>query len=131
MNIPDMTIDTKQNLRSESVATAKAVDKPPIQDGNELARPDVVSKQHNNNTEDGQKGKHTREELEKLVAEATKHLEANNVKLKFNLVEEGEEIQVEVLDSDGKTIRKIPDDDLLKLAKSLKNLGKGFLDTMS
>jgi len=51
--------------------------------------------------------------------------------LKFNVLEENDTIQVEIIDSDGKTIRKIPEDDLLKLSESLKNLGKGFLDKVS
>ena len=66
-----------------------------------------------------------------MIAEAEEHLEAKNIKLKFNVLENNDTIQVEIVDSDGKTIRKIPDDDLLKLTKSLKNLGQGFLDKMS
>ena len=42
----------------------------------------------------------------------------NNVKLKFNVLDESNTIQVEILDSDGNTIRKIPGDDLVKLSKS-------------
>ncbi|WP_316900624.1 flagellar protein FlaG [Pseudodesulfovibrio indicus] len=70
----------------------------------------------------------TREELDTIIAEAEQALDSNDVKLKFNVLENNDTIQVEVIDSNGKTIRKIPEDDLIKLTKSLKNLGQGFLD---
>jgi len=129
MNIPMMNIDMKQELRSESVVPAKAVQKPPVPDGS-ARRDDVIVAQGK-----AQPDKHsdtpTREELKTLIAEAEEHLESKNIKLKFNVLENNDTIQVEIVDSDGKTIRKIPEDDLLKLTKSLKSLGQGFLDTMS
>lgn len=129
MNIPMMNIDMKQELRSESVVPAKAVQKPPVPDGS-VRRDDVVMAQDEAQS-DRQSGTPTREELNTLIAEAEEHLESKNIKLKFNVLENNDTIQVEIVDSDGKTIRKIPEDDLLKLTKSLKNLGQGFLDKMS
>ena len=129
MNIPMMNIDMKQELRSESVVPAKAVQKPPVPDGS-TRRDDVVMAQDKAQS-DRQSGNPTRDELESLISEAEEHLESKNIKLKFNVLENNDTIQVEIVDSDGKTIRKIPEDDLLKLTKSLKNLGQGFLDQMS
>ncbi|AMK11832.1 MAG: flagellar protein FlaG [Pseudodesulfovibrio sp.] len=123
MNIPEMNIDVKQGLHSESAAQAKAVQRPPAhddpgRDDSLMARKDVK----------GNEIGPTREELETIIAEAEQALDSNDVKLKFNVLENNDTIQVEVIDSNGKTIRKIPEDDLIKLTKSLKNLGQGFLD---
>ncbi|WP_272699822.1 flagellar protein FlaG [Desulfovibrio sp. Fe33] len=129
MNIPVMNIDMKQDSRSESVVPGRAVQKPDVPDSS-IPRNDTVAAQANAQG-DRQSGNPTREELDALIAEAEGHLKANNVKLKFNVLENNDTIQVEVVDSDGKTIRKIPDDELIKLTKSLKDLGQGFLDRMS
>ncbi|WP_319584763.1 flagellar protein FlaG [uncultured Pseudodesulfovibrio sp.] len=129
MNIPMINIDVKQELRSESVVPPKAVQKPPVPDGS-TRRDDAVAAQDKAQS-DNQSGTPTRDELNSLIAEAKEHLESKNIKLKFNILENNDTIQVEIIDSDGKTIRKIPEDDLLKLTKSLKNLGQGFLDKMS
>nr|WP_321974339.1 flagellar protein FlaG [Pseudodesulfovibrio indicus] len=90
----------------------------PGRDDSFMARKDVKSKDIGP----------TREELDTIIAEAEQALDSNDVKLKFNVLENNDTIQVEVIDSNGKTIRKIPEDDLIKLTKSLKNLGQGFLD---
>jgi len=127
MNIPVMNIDVRQEQRSESVvSSATAVHKPPAEDSRP-ARDDTVRARHETQS-DRQPDPPTREEMATLIAEAEEHLEANDIKLKFNVLENNDTIQVEVVDSDGKTIRKIPEDDLLKLTKSLKNLGQGFVD---
>lgn len=129
MNIPVINIDVRQEQRSESVvSSATAVHKPPAENGRP-GRDDTVRARQETQS-DRQSDTPTREEIAALIAEAEEHLEANNVKLKFNVLENNDTIQVEVVDSDGKTIRKIPDDDLLKLTKSLKNLGQGFVDKM-
>jgi len=130
MNIPEISIDVKQELRSENVTSAKAVDKPPAQHEKTEMRIDAVNGANESST-DKQSDGYTKEELTALIAEAEKHLETNDVKLKFNILEENDTVQVEIVDSDGKTIRKIPDDDLVKLSQSLKNFGQGFLDTVS
>jgi flagellar protein FlaG len=129
MNIPVMNIDMKQDSRSESVVQGRAVPKQDAPDGS-IPRNDTVMAQSKAQA-DRQSENPTREELDTLIAEAEEHLKANNVKLKFNVLENNDTIQVEVVDSEGKTIRKIPDDELIKLTKSLKDLGQGFLDRMS
>ena len=128
MNIPEMNIEMKQGLGSESVVPAKAVQKPPTQDGS--ARRDDPVMARSKATEE-KSARPSKEELTAMIAEAEKHLDDNDVKLKFNVLENNDTIQVEVIDSNGKTIRKIPEDDLIKLTKSLKNLGQGFLDEVS
>lgn len=128
MNIPEMNIEMKQGLGSESVVPAKAVQKPPVQDGSSRHDDAVLSQ---SKAKADQSARPSREELTAMIAEAEKHLDDNDVKLKFNVLENNDTIQVEVIDSNGKTIRKIPEDDLIKLTKSLKNLGQGFLDEVS
>lgn len=127
MNIPEMTIDMKQGLRSESDAPAQAAQRPP--DRQDLyRRGDSVAARTGSKAETVGP---TREELDAVIAEAEQFLDSNDVKLKFNVLENNDSIQVEVIDSNGKTIRKIPEDDLIKLTKSLKNLGQGFLNEVS
>lgn len=130
MNIPEITSDVKQDLRSENVVRAKAVDRPPVREPSSPTPVKIVERQ-----DEAQPGRRSgslpKEELDSLLSEIEEHFASNDVKLKFNVLEENDTIQVEIIDSDGKTIRKIPDDDLLKLSESLKNLGKGFLDRIS
>jgi len=130
MNIPEVTIEMKQELRSESVGQAKAMGRPPVQEASSQPPADAVSRQSETGS-DRQSEKFTEEELGSILSQVEEHFATNNVKLKFNVLEENNTIQVEIIDSDGKTIRKIPEDDLLKLTESLKNLGKGFLDKVS
>lgn len=128
MDIPEIRNDMKQNVRSENAVAAKAVDTL-VRDGTRVDR-EAVSKSDNANGE--KQSKHfTREELDTLIRDAEEHLANKNVKLKFNIIEENDKIQVEIVDGDGKTIRKIPDDELLKLSDSLKKLERGFLDEVS
>ncbi len=127
MNIPEITIDMKQDLRSESAAQAKAMGSPPVRETSEKPPTDAVGRQSEAHS-DRQRERFSEDELNAALSRAEEHFAANNVKLKFNVLEENGTIQVEILDSDGKTIRKIPEDDLLKLSESLKDLGKGFLD---
>lgn len=130
MNIPEITIDMKQDLRSESVAQAKAVGRSPAQETS--SQPPVDAVQRNRGAQpDKQAESFSAEELNSMLAQAEENFASNDVKLKFNVLQENDTIQVEIIDSDGKTIRKIPEDDLLKLSESLKNLGKGFLDKVS
>ncbi len=127
MNIPKISNEINQEIRSDKIIQAKEV-------GNIKQDAKVSSDAINgsNRLLAGQESKgFSMEKLDSLVTETEKHLEANNVKLKFNLVEESNTVQVEIVDSFGKTIRKIPGDDLIKLSESLKNLGQGFLDKIS
>lgn len=130
MDIPKISTDMEQRLRSESATSAKAVDNPPAPDKKTEHRIDAVNAAENTGP-DRQSTGYSREELNELIADAEEHLEANDIKLKFNILEENETVQVEIVDSKGKTIRKIPEDDLLKLSRSLKDFGQGFLNMVS
>lgn len=129
MNIPEVSNEVKQNVRSENVVTAEATERP-VRDGTAKSGQLVVAKQDNAKS-DKQSQHFSREELDSFIKDAEEHLANNDVKLKFNVIEENDTVQVEIVDGDGKTIRKIPDDELLKLSKSLKNLERGFLDEVS
>jgi len=131
MNIPDITNEIKSGIRSESVAPTQSVDRTYDRDGSVSVAPDAVQKQSGAKKEEEQSQNFSREEVDTLIKDAESQLEKNDVKLKFNVLEENDSVQVEIVDSDGKTIRKIPDDDLLKLTKSLKKLDRGFLDETS
>ncbi|QGY41315.1 flagellar biosynthesis protein FlaG [Pseudodesulfovibrio cashew] len=130
MNIPEINNDVKQSLRSESVAAAQAVHGPSIRDGSDKVPSDAVQKQDSSKS-DKQSQQFSKEQMNDLVKETQELLENNDVKLKFNVLEENDTVQVEIIDGEGKVIRKIPGDDLLKLSKSLKNLDRGFLDEVS
>jgi flagellar protein FlaG len=129
MNILDISNDVKQSIRSENAATAEAMARS-VRSNVEPTGPNAVQKQ-DSDQQDKHSQKFTREELDTLIQEAEEHLANNDVKLKFNVSEEDDAIQVEIVDGSGKTIRKIPEDDLLKLSKSLKDLERGFLDKVS
>ncbi|MUM78467.1 flagellar biosynthesis protein FlaG [Pseudodesulfovibrio sp. F-1] len=116
-------ISREREPRLEGVAPARAAVTSPARDPGSKETPHPLN---------GINEKHTplsREEVAILAAEMEKTLEANNVKLKFNIIEENDTIQVEIVNGEGKTIRKIPSDDMIKLSKSLENLERGFLDT--
>jgi len=130
MNIPEFTNEMKQGSRIDNMIQAPAVDRPPAPDGSIRETREVVQK-YSNAQEDKQPQDFSREELDAIIKTAEEQLEQNDVKLKFNVVEENDTVQVEIVDAKGKTIRKIPDDDLLKLSESLKNLDRGFLDEVS
>ena len=130
MNIPEVVNELKQSLRSESVALAQSVDRSHIRDGSTKVPLDAVQKQSRAQG-DKQSRNFSREDMNALIDDAQKQLDKSDVKLKFNVLEENDTVQVEIVDAEGKTIRKIPGDDLLKLSKSLKNLERGFLDKVS
>ena len=71
------------------------------------------------------------DKVQAVVDEVQEQFNANDINLKFKVLEESGGVQVEVRDSEGKTIRKIPGDDLIKLSRSLKNLDSGFLNQAS
>jgi len=131
MNIPEISNDIKQNVRSENVTRAQTEDRVTPDQGSVRTTPAAASKQEGANSNSSGEQHFDKEHLDSIIKEAQEHLEQQDINLKFNVLEEGETVQVEIVDSDGKTIRKIPEDDLLKLSKSLKNLERGFLDKIS
>ena len=114
MSIPEISIEMKQGLRLESLLQANDAAGPPAHSENEKVPTDAIQKQSET---DNQSTSFSKDKLNLLIAEAEEHLKANDVNLKFKILEENDTVQVEIIDSDGKTIRKIPDDDLLKLSK--------------
>lgn len=131
MNIPEISNDMKQSVRSESTARPHDENGIALDQGSVRAAPTAVSKQNGANSNSSGEQHFDKEHLDLIIKDAQEHLEQHDINLKFNVLEEGETVQVEIVDSDGKTIRKIPEDDLLKLSKSLKNLERGFLDKIS
>jgi flagellar protein FlaG len=130
MNFSEISNDMRQGLRSESVAQAQARVRAPSGEAGSGAVSQAVGKGEGNTLADRP---HTlsKEEATALAADIEKVLEANNVKLKFNILEENDTVQVEIVNGEGKTIRKIPSDDMIKLSKSLESLDRGFIDTRS
>lgn len=130
MNIPEFTTEIKPTQRAETVAPASVADRQPPGNGDARAASEAVQR-HSAAKGDTESRNHSREDLDRIIEEAEKQLEKHDVTLKFNVLEENDTVQVEIVDPDGKTIRKIPDDELIKLSKSLKNFDRGFLDQIS
>jgi flagellar protein FlaG len=124
MNFSEISSDVRQGVRPEGTPSPKAAGRPPARDPGTRDTPNTHDQ--NGTAESGRPL--TREETTALAANMQKTLDANNVKLKFNILEEDDTVQVEILNGEGKTIRKIPSDDMIKLSKSLENLDRGFLD---
>lgn len=124
MNIPEVTTELKLGASSESAGSRQAMGRPPGLDVSSRIPSDETRHTADSNGDSSLR----REEIEALVDDIQSQLENKNIKLKFNVLEENDTVQVEIVDSNGKTIRKIPDDELLKLSKSLKNLERGFID---
>lgn len=130
MNFSEISNDIRQGLRSESMAQAQARVRTPVGDTKSGAAPQAVGTDGENALA-ARPSTLSREEATALAADIEKVLEANNVKLKFNILEENDTVQVEIVNGEGKTIRKIPSDDMIKLSKSLENLDRGFIDARS
>jgi len=128
MNIPESTNEIRQGIRSESAYPATASDRPPGQERSSRGSSDAAD---GNKTGDSTPQALSREEAAGIVSDIESKLANSNVQLKFNVLEENDTVQVEIQDSEGKTIRKIPSDELVKLSNSIKNLDRGFLDETS
>jgi len=118
-------ISRERDLRPEGVAPARAMGRLPAREPGTTQTPHI----RDGSAMEEKSAPLSREEASVLAAEMEKTLEANNVKLKFNIIEDNDTVQVEIVNGEGKTIRKIPSDDMIKLSKSLENLERGFLDT--
>ena len=71
----------------------------------------------------------SRESAQKLVREAGRYFHDQGVNLHFKLLEDSNAVQVEVVDAQSrKVIRKIPEDEVVKLSAALKRMAKGVLD---
>lgn len=126
MNIPEVTNELRQEPRSESLVHAKSVDRSHVRDGTAVSTEAIKSA--DSTSKDKTSSSLSKDELQAVINDVEERLEKNDVSLKFNILEEDDTVQVEIVDGDGKTIRKIPDDDFLKMSESLKNFDRGFLD---
>jgi flagellar protein FlaG len=101
--------------RDSAEATARGTDRT----GRELARADEAERAE---TPD-------RETLERFAAKTQEQFADLGVALKFNVDDENGAVQVEVRDAQSdKVIRKIPADEVLHLAKSIKEMAGKLLD---
>lgn len=64
------------------------------------------------------------------AAKLSKHLEANNTSLKIRLLDDSQSgVQVEIVDKENnKVLRKIPQDELIKLSASIKKMTGVFVN---
>lgn len=70
-----------------------------------------------------------REALEQYLGDVKNRLAKTGVELKFTFHEESGALQVELINSENdKIVRKIPPDELVKLASSLKEMAGAFLN---
>jgi flagellar protein FlaG len=90
----------------------------------------VVAKGNSSPEAGEEKARTGREQAsEKEYASLEDSLSAHGLRLKFNVDEKTDIMQVEVIDSEsGKTVRKLPPDELLHLSASIKELSRGLLD---
>ncbi len=130
MNIPATNNNIKNRQHLESMPT-HSTDRTPRHDGSAVIASTTAQKIDENRLKGVATDGFDRETLNSFIKDAEEQFEKQNIKLTFNLLEENDTIQIELVDIDGKTIRKIPDDDLVRLIRSLKNLDRGFLDTIS
>lgn len=74
----------------------------------------------------------TRQEADELARSIQEQYADKGVSLKYRVLEDSGQIQVEMLDTkNDKVVRKIPQDDLLKLSASLKEQSGTLLDKIS
>jgi flagellar protein FlaG len=74
----------------------------------------------------------TREAVQQALNEAQQQLSTRGVTLKFNLIDNSKDVQVEVVDSaNQKVIRKIPADEAVKLSASIRNMAGVFMNKQS
>ena len=67
--------------------------------------------------------------VEKVLGEAQDELSKRGVSLKFKLMEDANQYQVEVRDKDSnKIIRKLPPDEVVNLSRSIKDMVGALLD---
>ncbi|GFK93722.1 hypothetical protein NNJEOMEG_01556 [Fundidesulfovibrio magnetotacticus] len=68
-------------------------------------------------------------EREKLLAQTQDYFHQRGVDLHFKVLDETGQLQVEMKEAGGtRVIRKIPQDEIVKLSDNLKRMAKGLLD---
>jgi flagellar protein FlaG len=135
------TISTQlQDTASQSLASAMSQDDTarasqadqPVQTAPvSSATPTSTASQDAQPVPDETQGKNqlTRQDAEKLVGKVQEYFGGKGVSLNFKVLAGSDGVQVQVLDAkSGKVLRKIPDDELVKLGDSLKREAKGVMD---
>lgn len=125
MNVQDKNVEaTATYSRLSAVRDTEPAGSPQYETAKPVA---LVEKQPDEETE--QQLVLDREQVEEMIREVEDHLEQKGVALTFKVTEEDDRIQVEVRDADSKkVIRKIPEDDLIKLSQSMKDLAGTIMD---
>lgn len=129
MNFPEYTQEITKDTSSKNSSPNLSTVRPTLTAKVELET--FAVNQSNSSSTTDNKQHLPPDELARIVQEAQDKLDKSDVKLKFNIRDESDVVQIEVVDDSGKTIRKIPDDEFIKLSESLKKLERGFIDTTS
>ncbi|GEM_PF-1026595 len=128
MNIPEVKTEMKSPVRTNGHTVVQQTAKPFAEQSGVQQHYSVAKLEK---TEAAREAKTTldKDRVQQAAETAESELAAKNLKLKFNIIEESKTIQVEVLDADNKVIKKIPADDVVKLAKAIRKQFPGsFVD---
>ncbi|WP_147821480.1 flagellar protein FlaG [Salidesulfovibrio onnuriiensis] len=128
MNIPEIKTDVKPAVRADE-NTVVRTDGKSVSPRSGVQENYVVDKIEKTNGEQKQQARLNKKTATDVAKQAESELASQNLKLKFNVIEENNTIQVEVRDADDKVIKKIPADDIVKLTKSIREHFPGsFVD---
>lgn len=128
MNIPEIKNELKPPARGEESKAIHAEARLSAE-GAKTHDLHAVGKLEKTADQEKQHSRLNREKAEQIAHKAEAELAAKNLKLKFNVIEESNTIQVEVRDANDKVIKKIPADDIVKLSKSIRKHFQGsFVD---
>lgn len=128
MNIPEIKNDVKPPARTTEHKAVPQEEKALAQRSDALEHQAVEKIEK---TEDGRhpQSRFDKEKVRQVADKMESELAEQNLKLRFNVIEENKTIQVEVRDAENKVIKKIPADDMVKLAKSIRKHFQGsFVD---
>ncbi|MGE4296409.1 MAG: flagellar protein FlaG [Desulfovibrionaceae bacterium] len=122
----------KQDAVAKTVATGAALAANPRVAANAVAARERVPETDTSIREKTADERLTeRAKVEAAADEANNHVQTQGVALKFRVLEDAKGVQVEMVDpSNEKVVRKIPSDEMLKLAESIKSQGSLLLDKM-
>ncbi len=123
-----MIIQDKNIEQGAAVQRAEAPRTGVVESSNQI-REDQPEPKKTVAEEGGEEVRLDKESAEKLLFEVEEHLASKGVALKFCLSEDSDTLQVEVRDAESeKVIRKIPDDELVRLSKSIKDMVGALMD---
>lgn len=124
MNVGEVVARSSKGVDSGMSRATEGVGRSPGQSAKSAAEDAwTVEKAH-----DPREDKAILAEAEQKLDEA---LDSLGLKLKYRVDESTDKLQVEIIEPDsGKVLRKLPPDDILKLARSVQQMARGFLDKM-